>query len=178
MHACPEALTLHRHQGKVAVAAVALLALMVADYRTNSYGPTPDPKHPGANPATLAVGFVLVTGLLQPLVPCLAILLACAKLPDGPSALLGRALSWRGFRWVAGLSYDVYLLHPIVILAVWCVLPPSEWFDPDDPAPFLRVTCLVVVISFGAAYLHSKLVGAALGGLSHMRRWATRKALP
>lgn len=152
---------------------MALLALIIADCRTNSYGPAPDPEHPGANLVTLAVGFVLVSGLLQPLLPCLVLLLACAKLP-GPSALLGRVLSWGLFRWVSDLSYDVYLLHPIVIFAVWCVLPPSVWFDPNHAAPFLHVTCLVVALSFCAAYLHSRLVGAAMKMPSHMRRWVTK----
>ena len=153
---------------------MALLALVIADCRSNSYGATPDASHPAANPAVLAVAFVLVTGLLQPMVPCLMLLLACAKLP-GVSALLGSFLSMAAFQWVADLSYDVYLLHPIVILAVWCVLPPSVWFDPHHATPFLLVTCLVVAMSFGVAYLHKRLVGAATSMVFHMPCWATKE---
>ena len=106
------------------------------------------------------MGFVFITGLLQPLLPFLLVLLACARLP-GPSAALHRVLTWTPLKWVADVSYDVYLLHPIVILCVWSVLPPSAWYDPANAWPFVCVAALVLVLSFGAATLHGWLVSAS-----------------
>lgn len=148
-----------RHQNKVMSASVVLAALVVADCRTNSYGPDPDPDHPAANPAVLAVGFVLVTGLLQPLLPFCLLLLSCAGLSGAPRVLSG-ALSVRVLKWVADVSYDVYLLHPMVIMGLWSVLPPSAWFTPDSVLPFWAVTCLVMALSIVAAVLHMKFVSS------------------
>lgn len=148
-----------RNQWKAGTATVLLSALIIADCCTNSYGPKPDPNHPAANPAVLAVGFVFVTGLLQPLLPALILLLACAGL-GGPYGVLAKALSIRPLKWVADVSYDVYLLHPLLIMGVWSVLPPSEWFNPKDPRPFFAVTCLACVLSLVTGSLHGKAVQA------------------
>ena len=153
---------LFRHGGKVACAATALLALLTVNCCTNSYGAQPDPSHPAANPAVLAVGFVFIDGLLQPMLPFLLILLACAQLP-GPSAALRKVLTCTPLKRVADVSYDVYLLHPIVILCVWSVLPPSVWFDPAGAWPFLGVAALVLALSLGAAVLHGWVVSAVCG---------------
>ena len=139
-----------------------LLALIIADCRTNSYGPQPDPSHPAANAGVLALGFVLVTGLLQPLLPFLAVLLSCARLPGLHWAVLHGVLTCAPLRWVADVSYDVYLLHPIVIMAVWTVLPPSQWFDPKQALPFAGVTGLVVALSLATAWLHGRAVAGLI----------------
>lgn len=140
------------------MASAALLsALIIADCCTNSYGPRPDPKHPAAHPAILAVGFVFVTGLLQPLLPTSILILTCAGM-RGPSAVLARMFSNGMLKWVADVSYDVYLLHPIVIMGVWSVLPPSEWFEPSKPLPFFGVTCVVCFVSLATGFLQGKMV--------------------
>lgn len=151
--------TLHgcRHQWKAVAATAVLFALISADCCVNSYGPTPDPNHPAANPAVLAAGFVFATGLLQPLLPASILMLACAGL-SGLSSVLEKLLSWKELRRVADLSYDVYLLHPLIIMGVWSVLPPSRWFDPNDLLPFTAVACLVITLSFATAFVHYRMV--------------------
>ncbi len=146
-----------RHQWKAVAVAGLLSALITADCCTNSYGSKPNPDHPAANPAILAIGFVFHTGLLQPLLPASILVLACAGL-GGPSAVLAKLLSSGVLRWVADISFDVYLLHPLVIMGIWSVLPPSLWFDPGNSLPFIAVTCLVCLLSFATAVLHGNLV--------------------
>jgi hypothetical protein len=48
------------------------------------------------------------------------------------------------------------LAHVQVIFCVWCILPPSAWFSPSHPLPFLAVTCAVLLLSSAAAWLHSR----------------------
>jgi peptidoglycan/LPS O-acetylase OafA/YrhL len=154
-----------RHQHKLLSATLALAAIVVGDCCTNSYGPAPDANHPAANPAILAVGFVFVTGLLQPLLPFCLLLLSCAGFNGLPSAL-SKLLSVRALSWVADVSYDVYLLHPLVIMAVWSALPPSEWFDPTRPLTFWGVTSIVIALSFVSAAFHKSVVSLIVKALS------------
>ncbi|KAK9819568.1 hypothetical protein WJX81_007717 [Elliptochloris bilobata] len=67
---------------------------------------------------------------------------------------------------LAAISYDIFLLHPLVILAIFAVLPPSAWFSPSNPLPFLGVTAVVLLASAGAARVHSTLWTAAVARLS------------
>ena len=78
---------------------------------------------------------------------------------------LTRALSWRAWRVVAEASYDLYLLHPMVMLAVWSAFPPSSWFALPDPSPlaFLGATAAVFVVSLAAATAHGSAWRALLG---------------
>ena len=153
-----------------------LSALITADCRTNSYGPKPNPDHPAANPAILAIGFVFHTGLLQPLLPASVLVLACAGV-GRTSAVIAKFLSTDVLRWVADISFDVYLLHPLVIMGVWSLLPPSLWFDPGNPWPFIAVTCLVCLLSFAAAKLHGNLVHRVTALLS-LHQLLPKKTVP
>jgi hypothetical protein len=53
-----------------------------------------------------------------------------------------------------------------VIFCVWCILPPSAWFSPSNPLPFLAITCAVLLLSAGAAWLHSRFWALALSSLT------------
>jgi peptidoglycan/LPS O-acetylase OafA/YrhL len=135
----------------VAAAAASLLFLTLFG---NRFGPYPDPTHPLADPATLLVGAVGVTGLLQP--ASLAFLIALAVVAPSESRI-SRVLSARAWGVVSDVSYDVYLLHPMVVLGVWTVFPPSTWFHVTQPKPwaFLGVSTVVLGASTLAAHAHS-----------------------
>ncbi|CAL8462705.1 g2238 [Coccomyxa elongata] len=134
----------------VAAAAVFMAALLFG----NRFGPAPDAAHPLSSPAALVSGVALVTGLLQPAALTYIIVHLALKI----SGTLSGCLSWRGWRLIADASYDIYLLHPIVMFGVWSVLLPGDWFDMSKPRllPFLAVTSIVFGISFVLAAAHSR----------------------
>lgn len=129
-------------------------ALLYGTLVSNRFGPAPVEGHPLNSPAAKVVGVAGITGFAQP--AALTFLLCCAVL--GLSQHVTRALSWRGWRPVADVSYDIYLLHPMVMYAVWTVLPPSAWFDVEKPSAlkFITVSSVVFWVSLGVARLHSK----------------------
>ncbi len=134
----------------VAVAAAFIAALLFG----NRFGPVPDAAHPLSSPAALVTGVALVTGLLQPAALTYIIVHLALKI----SRTLSGCLSWRGWRPIADASYDIYLLHPMVMFGVWSVLLPRDWFDVTNPRllPFLAVTGVVFGISFVLATAHSR----------------------
>ena len=128
-------------------------ALISATLLSNRFGPRPDPAHPLASPHAKVIGVAGITGLLQP--AALTYLLLYAAL--GVSTSMSRFLSWRRWRLVSAASYDVYLLHPMVMYAVWNIFPPSSWFALPDPSPlrFAAVTAVVFGASLALAHAHS-----------------------
>lgn len=134
----------------VAGAAAFVAALLFG----NRFGPAPDPTHPLSSPAALVTGVAVVTGLLQPA----ALTYIIVHLAMRISGTLSGCLSWRGWRPIADASYDVYLLHPMVMFGVWSLLPPGDWFDVSKPRllPFLAVAGIVFGISFVLATAHSR----------------------
>ena len=142
-----------------AFAAVAA-ALVVATLFSNRFGPAPDQAHPLASPAALVIGVAGITGLLQPAALTFIIITLVLNL----SKTLSACLSWRGWRLVADASYDVYLLHPMVMFGVWSVLAPGNWFDLRNPRPlpFLGVCAVVFGVSLVLAHAHSRAWGYML----------------
>jgi peptidoglycan/LPS O-acetylase OafA/YrhL len=134
----------------------ALLAgvLLYGTLVSNRFGPAPVEGHPLNSPTAKIIGVAGITGLAQP--AALAFLLCSAVL--GLSWQATCALSWRGWRPIADVSYDIYLLHPMAMYAVWTVLPPSVWFDIEKPnaLKFITVSSVVFWVSLGVATLHSK----------------------
>ena len=143
--------------------------LLCGTLASNRFGPAPVKGHPLNTPAMKVFGVAGITGLLQP--AALTYLLCCAVL--GLSQRVSRMLMWKGWRQVADASYDVYLLHPMVMYAVWTVLPPSAWIDVQKPSvvTFLAVSSLVFWVSMGLASMHSRLWRHVMGS---WRRQAQR----
>lgn len=134
--------------------ALAAGALLCATLFSNRFGPEAVAGHPLNTPAAKVVGVAGITGLLQP--AALTFLLCCAVL--GASRRVTRVLSWKGWRQVAEVSYDMYLIHPMVMYGVWTLLPPSAWFDVAKPSAlkFVGVSSVVFWASFGLAKMHNK----------------------
>lgn len=143
-----------RRKQVASAGAAAAAALVGATLLSNRFGPEPDPSHPLASPQALVVGVAGITGLLQP--AALTYLLLYAVL--GVSRSLSRALSWRRWRLLSAASYDVYLLHPMVMYVVWSALPPGSWFALPNPSPlrFAAVTSVVLGASLVLAHVHSR----------------------
>ena len=138
-------------RGLAALAGVLLYGTVLS----NRFGPAPVEGHPLNTPSMKVFGVAGVTGLLQP--AALTYLLCCAVL--GLSRQAGRMLMWKGWRKVSDVSYDIYLLHPMVMYAVWTVLPPSAWFNVQKPsvANFVVVSSMVFWVSLGLARMHSRI---------------------
>ncbi len=140
--------------------AAAAAALVAATLFGNRFGPAPDISHPLASPAALVIGVAGITGLLQPA----ALTFLIIHLVLNISERISKFFSWRGWRPVAEASYDVYLLHPMVMFGVWSVLAPGDWFDLKNPRPlpFLGVCAIVFGVSFVLARAHSRAWGWVL----------------
>jgi peptidoglycan/LPS O-acetylase OafA/YrhL len=112
-----------RHRNKLAAAAAALLAVVLAASAEQKIGYRPDPASIMAHPAALFAGFVLLAGLLQAAAPALVLAMAIttARQGVGPWAHAARFLSAPAFLGFADITYDIYLLHPLVC----CLLPLS-----------------------------------------------------
>lgn len=138
--------------------ALALTWLVIIDCRTNIYGPTPNAEHPAANPYVLATGFVIFTGLLQPLLPCILVILVCKYQSGGLAGIVAHALSRAWFSHLAHVSFNVYLLHPIIIMAIWSLYPPSKWFVPSNAMPFASMAVVITVLSILFAVIQAQIV--------------------
>ena len=76
-------------------------------------GAAHEPDHMLADRVVFSLAFTFVVGLLCPLVPSCLLALVCTRQP-GLSRLLARLLSVRPLSSLAEVSYEVYLLHPLV----------------------------------------------------------------
>jgi peptidoglycan/LPS O-acetylase OafA/YrhL len=95
--------------------------------------------------------------------------LACVLLGDGP---VTRALRATPLVFVGRLSYGVYLVHVLAMVAAYRLLP----FAPGDPVRGVLSYLLTCVVAVGVAWLLAVTVerhGVALG-----RRWSRRLTEP
>lgn len=76
-------------------------------------GAVHEPGHPLSDCLVFTLAFTFVVGLLCPLVPSCLLALVCTGQP-GPGGLLGRLLRMNLLNSLADVSYEVYLLHPLV----------------------------------------------------------------
>lgn len=76
-------------------------------------GAVHEPEHLLADRVIFSFAFTFVVGLMCPLVPACLLALVCTRQP-GLGRLLGRLLSMKLPSGLADVSYEVYLLHPLV----------------------------------------------------------------
>ena len=93
-----------------------LAALLVSGCAQNKVGMEADPNHMMADPLLLGVSFTLVAGFLSPLFPALLLVLTTT----GEWGTLACGSLGRSLTWLSGLSYDIYLLHPLVRPCLCC----------------------------------------------------------
>ena len=108
-----------RHNGKLLVAAVAIFLMMIGGSAQQKIGLEHDPTHPTADPVILGGAIIIQMGLVSPLFTVLSLLLTTTG-QTGLSKQLSGALSSRLLARVADLSYDIYLVHPLVSAPPLC----------------------------------------------------------
>ena len=82
-------------------------------------GAAHDPQHPLSDRGTFTFAVTVIVGILSPLTAACLLALLCTR-QLGPARLLSRLLSSRMLAALADVSYDIYLLHPLVsILSTW-----------------------------------------------------------
>ena len=86
------------------------------------------------------------------------VLLTCNKYSNGHVRNVARGLSAWWLTKISDISFDIYLLHPIIIMALWSYYPPSSWFDPADARPFFIAVLGIFTASVAAAWFHLRLV--------------------
>ncbi|BDA51508.1 hypothetical protein COCOBI_19-0630 [Coccomyxa sp. Obi] len=133
----------------------------------NKVGPHKDLAHPLSNPVRLTFAYIIIQGVLSPLLPATTLLLTTTQQPAAAaSAILAKVLGSTAFKWLADITYDIYLTHALVFLGIWYVLPPSTWFAPDQPQTFAIVSCLVLGACTLAAWVHNRCWGKLLGSFT------------
>ncbi|BDA51507.1 hypothetical protein COCOBI_19-0620 [Coccomyxa sp. Obi] len=167
--------TLSRHSGKLQALWIFLAAFNFAGCFINMVGPHRDPSNPLANPVACAFAYICIQGVLSPLLPALTLVLTTTHQP-GASALVAKVLSHHAFVWLADITYDIYLLHPLVFLGIWYALPPSVWFTPHQPLIFVLMACLVLGVCILVGWVHNRAWGRLLG--SFTTRYQAKAAVP
>ncbi len=77
------------------------------------------------------------------------LLYVIAQARFGKPGLFNRVLSWRGWLPAAELSYGAYLLHPLVIIAVYFKHPPQLFTFGEMAGKFVTI----FIVTFTLAYL-------------------------
>jgi peptidoglycan/LPS O-acetylase OafA/YrhL len=156
-----------RHRSFVKYLLYLLLVSIAGGLAVNKMGPHPDHTHPLADPNLMFVGFVISLGLIQPAtVTLLVVYLASAekqKILPKKAANVGKAV----VLWLADYTYDIFLLHPLVYMAVLNALPPSIWFEKavGSPYVFFAIGALTFIVSLVAAILHKRTWARILNGV-------------
>ncbi|EIE18239.1 hypothetical protein COCSUDRAFT_45501 [Coccomyxa subellipsoidea C-169] len=144
-----------RHSRRLHTLWICLILSNFIGFFVNKNGPQVDPNHIMADPVNLAFAFIGIRGVLSPVLPALTLALITNK-RMGETSMVARAFSLPVFQWLAGITYDIFLTHPLVLLCVWYILPPSVWFAPDRPYTFALVTCISFSLSAAFAWLHNR----------------------
>lgn len=102
-----------RHTGKLLVATGAIFFILMGGSAQQKIGLEHEPAHPTADPVILGGAIIIQMGLISPLLTVLALVLTTTG-QTGLSKRLADTLSNQLLARVAELSYDIYLVHPLV----------------------------------------------------------------
>ena len=131
-----------RHSNKLSAATFAIFVVINAGSAKPKIGYQPDPLHPMADPAALFAAFVVLVGLVQPSLPALILLLTTTS-QSGPAGAAAAFLSRPIFQKLAGISYDLYLLHPLVCMRILPhpLTPNLNTLHPPEPPGLAAESC-------------------------------------
>jgi peptidoglycan/LPS O-acetylase OafA/YrhL len=163
-----------RHRKQIKYLLCFLLFGIAAGLPLNKMGAQADPAHPLANKGLMFFGFVISLGVIQPATIALAIVyLATDNGSSNPSNKTERVLSW-----LAAQTYDVYLLHPLVLFAIFWFVPPSTWFfkgSAASPISFFGLGAVTLLLSILAGYLQRGVGSTIALVASHGAQVISRK---
>lgn len=140
----------------------------------NKLGAQEDATHPLSNKGLMFVGFVISLGIIQPATVALAILYFASE-KEKPGGRLAKGVSW-----TANQTYDVYLLHPLVLFMLFWAVPPSGWFFSGaaaSKATFFAFGALTLTLSILAGYLQRTVCSTAGIRIAQLANVLQRKVL-
>lgn len=140
-----------------------LLIFICASLCVNIIGPEVILAHPLNQKGPLFFQFVIFPGVLLPGTIALAVVYL-ASVEEKPSKEVAAANAW-----FARQTYDVYLFHPLVLMILFAVFPPSTWFytgDSSSATMFLAFGALTLTLSILGGYLQRALCSACMAQLS------------
>lgn len=139
----------------------------------NKMGAREDPAHPLSQKGLMFVGFVISLGILQPATVALAVVYM-ASAEDKPSEKVAFTVSW-----LAKQTYDIYLLHPLVLIFLFMISPPSLWFftgTSSSAARFFLFGALTLALSMLGGYVQRRLCSVCLSRFSAVAHAAWSRA--
>lgn len=111
-----------RHKGKLLAGLAAIFLSTAFGSAQPKLGLVPDPAHPLADPGLLGFAVIFQVGFISPMVTALALVLTTTGQAGLPK-LLADALSSQPLLQLADISYDIYLVHPLVRISF--LKPPT-----------------------------------------------------
>lgn len=154
-----------------------MLGVMVASIcgglGMNILGAREDPTHPFSQKGPMFFSFVIFLGVVHPATIALAAVYV-ASAEKKPNEKVAATVSW-----FAKQTYDVFLLHPLLLMLIFSVFPPSTWFFTADTSPaakFFAVGALTLALSAFAGYLQRAVCAVFVPRLSDLASAAFSKA--
>lgn len=150
------------------------VTLISAGMGVNIIGPEEDLAHPFNQKAILFFLFVIFFGVLLPAIIALAVVYM-ASIEEKPSEKVAAIISWS-----ARQTYDVFLLHPLVLILLFTVFPPSTWFFAGDSAStmsFFAFGALTLTLSVLGGYLQRAMCSVCMAQLSALTNAALSRGL-
>ena len=126
----------------------------------------------------LAQSLIVVVGIQGLLVPISAawLLLYALVQPGGVSRYAASFLGSRRWDWLAARSYSVFLLHTLVTLLLFKLLPITSLIGPlEELHTYLMVCGLVLGISTVTSWLLDNLIAAAMSSRRKAAGMASKK---
>jgi hypothetical protein len=140
-----------------------LVVVMTVAHFVNLAGPEKDPNHIMWNPLCLFAGLVGFMSIVQPATIALAIVIFASS-SWKPSPTLSAAISC-----LSSQTYEVFLLHPLILIFLFEAFPPSTWYFTGARPPlglFWAFGALTFALSILGGYVVRAVCSAVALGAS------------